>query len=168
MEYKLAIGAIFAAIIAFLGGRFAYKKENDEKTTILINSLVGELTHSLQHYHYASTELPRIDDTDESKRELKKRLLWSKFGEFKSSNYFQQYGFLTHEEIKELLQQSFLIRNTDCLIDILLETPDSITQEDLLDLKSKMDDVIYSADHLLKFIVNLNSDYKKAYKVTTD
>lgn len=164
MEITLAIGGVIAAVIAFLGGRYAYKRESDENSIKLINSLFGELSHTLQHYRYASIELPPIGTDDVSKRELKKRLLWSKYGEFRSSKEFQNYGFLSNIEIKELLQLAFRIRNTDDLIDILMQAPELVTEYDLVEVKRRMGYVSGSANDLLQYIVKLNPEFASAYE----
>ncbi len=164
MNISLAIGGVIAAIIAFSGGRFAYNKEKNENSRKLLNSLFGELSHALQHYTYASYELPQNAEQIKDKKELKKRLLWSKYGDFQSSKEFQKYGFLSQIEIRELLQLSFVIRNTDSLIEMLLENLEDNEQKDLSYLKDRMGIISKNAEQLLNYIVSINPEFDVALK----
>lgn len=164
MDVSLAIGGIIGALIIFFGGRFSRTKDSKENSGMLLNSLFGELLHTFDHYYLAAHELPTYIIEDGNNAELIKRLHWATYGEFKSSNEFQKYGFLSKNEIKDLLQLSFLLRNTDYLINLYLDDISIVTQTDLENLKNRMLSHSSSSKRLLEFIVTKYPEFDLALK----
>ena len=113
MSVSLALGAIFGALIAFFGNRFLedYKKKYNEK--VLMNSLFGELLHVFQHFNYSTNKIEEKNLTSDEIKDLKQKLLFTKYGEFLSAKSFDRYGFLSEEEFKNLLQLSFRIEPSE-------------------------------------------------------
>ena len=138
------IAAIIAAIVAL--GTFIWQRKRDVET--LRNSLFAELRHIRQHYGFAGPEVPSLNQ----RRELEKRLKWSKFGEVTTVKDLSRYAILGAKEMQLLLQISLRIRNTDQLIDMLLEDPASITDADLGELLSRMDYLRASSGALIEYM----------------
>lgn len=164
MQISLAIGAIIAALIGFFGGRLSRNKDSKENSAMLLNALFGELLHAFQHYYLAANELPTSKSTNGNESEITKKLNWAKYGEFKSSNEFQKYGFLSKNEIKDLLQLSFLLRNTDYLIEQYLNDINIVSSADLKNLKNRMLSISNSSKGLLEFIVSKYPEFDLALK----
>lgn len=138
------IAALIAAIAAL--GTFMWQRRRDVET--LRNALFAELRHIRQHYGYAGPELPPL----QRKRELEKRLKWSKFGEVSTVKDLGRYAILGAKEMQLLLQISLRIRNTDQLLDMLLEDPAAVTDVDLEELLARMEYVRGAADTLIEHI----------------
>ncbi len=165
IELKLVISGIIAALIALLGNRLLDNRKNERSKKQLINSLFGELLHVLQHYGYSEKSIENRELTYDEIESLKRNLLFKKYGEFSSSKDFDKYGFLTSEEIKNLLQLSFRIRNTDSLIDQVLSSDNKITTEQFNEILERAHYIIASTQHLLRFMSSTNEEFKKLVTV---
>ena len=144
-DFQLAtfFGALIAASVAL--GTFTWQRMKDKKA--LRNALFAELRHIRQHYGYAGPELPTSRNP-----ELKKRLKWSKVGELITAKDLGRYASLGTAEMQLLLQISFRIRNTDLLIDMLLAEPSTVSDEDLDELRNRMEFGRRSANKLIAYM----------------
>lgn len=173
MSMTLAIGAIIGAIIAFFGNRLLedYRKKNNEK--ILMNSLFGELLHVFQHFNYSTDKIKEKGLTPDEIKYIKKVLLFTKYGKFISGKHFDRYGFLSEVEIKNLLQLSLRIRNSDYLIDLILDKSNTLTPEQYNEIAERANFICKSTQHLLSYIISKNPsfessvDFKKFQKTHT-
>lgn len=161
IELKLIASGVIAAFIALLGNRLLESKKNKRNEKQLINSLFGELLHVLQHYGYSELS---IHDGSLTSEEMRRKLIFKKYGKFSSSKDFDKYGFLTSEEIKNLLQLSFRIRNTDSLIDQILDKSEKITTAQFNETLERAHFIIASTQHLLGFMSVNNDEFKKLIK----
>ena len=160
-DFQLATfaGALIAASVIL--GIFTWQRMKDKRT--LQNALFAELRHIRQHYRYAGPELPArgtcVYFAAHSSRnpELKKRLKWSKLGELITVKDLSRYAILGPAEMQLLLQISLRIRNTDLLIDMLLASPSTITDEDLDEVRDRMEYGRESANKLIAYMERQNS-----------
>jgi len=144
------IGAASGLAVTLVAGYLAvrrYLRERGDEQKTLLNALAGELANLHEHYTYASRELPP-DATD--LQEIRLRLQWSIYGPLHSSQDVSRYGFLTVEDIGLLLQLSLRIRNTDILLQLMLEDPSNITPEEIDYAADRMEYAIRTTGELLR------------------
>lgn len=137
---EVLVPIIAAAFGALAGGAVSFflelwRRGRDSKA--LFNSVLGELLHMQQHYNYAGNSLSGVS-ADTEVAHLRSVLEWSKYGETASANDFQRLGILPEELVKELLQQSFRVRNADVLIDTLVDNIESVSEADLDALRTRL------------------------------
>jgi len=91
---------------------------------------------------------------------LRQKLLFTKYGDFLSGKNFAKYGFLSEKEVKNLLQLSFRIRNSDYLIDIILQTQKDISTNEYNEIVKRAEFICISTKNLLNYIANQNPALK--------
>jgi len=120
---------IAAACGALAGGAVAWLIEfwrRRRDSASLLRALYAELLHIREHYGYAVSELPATTLQEASDPVVWRcSLIWAKYGDVGFVKEFQRYGFVDATEIQFLLQISLRRRNTDNLLDLLLEKPRS-------------------------------------------
>lgn len=142
--------AFVAALVAV--GTIVWQRRTDVVTTR--NALFAELRHIRQHYRYAGLEMPK---SLQDRRELEKRLKWSRFGELHSVKDLGRFAILGAKEMQLLLQVSSRIRNTDQLIDMLLSEHSVITEDDLEEVIRRTEYISRSAELLVEFMKEQDS-----------
>ena len=150
---------VAAACGAVAGGGVAWGLElwrRRRDSSALMNALYGELVHIFEHYGYAGAELPIPESTTFEDIELRKALMWAKYGDVFSVSDLQRYGFLGPAEILQVLQISFRVRNTDSLIELLLGDLAKVTSGQLFSLRDRMHHIRESARQLAKFLLDHN------------
>ncbi len=154
-----ATALLVTYIAAWLGYR-QYRKQKTHREAGLVSALFGELANMLEHYTYAEVELPR-DPADTA--ELKKRLLWSKFGALTCAQNFTQFGFLAARDIRLLLQINLRVRNTDTLCDHFLDQLSNTSSGDLEGLRNRMRYVVESTQELMRSVADQSEDLEGIY-----
>ncbi len=145
-----ACGALAGGIVAWLIEFWRRRRDSAS----LLRTLYAELLHIREHYGYAVKELPATTlEAADDPVAWRCSLIWAKYGELGSVSDFQRYGFVDAQEIQFLLQISLRIRNTDSLLDLLLENPGDVTISHIRRLAARMLYVIRSTDQLLHHLV---------------
>ena len=157
------IATIIGALIMFFGNKFIESKKQKVIETKLKRTLFYELLHILQHYSYVKKDIIVREFDINQQWEIKKDLMYSQYGKFLSATKFDEYGFLTETEIKNLLVLSFRIRNTDNLIKLILDDNREITSLLLKEFKERKNFIYHSADNILTVMIKENTEYRKIY-----
>lgn len=151
--------ALLVAACTALFAYYRYVREQEHQRRTLLNALFAELANILEHYTYAAAEFP-IDPGDTF--ELKKRLLWSKYGAVRSANDVGKMGFLDAPSIRALLQLELRIRNDAILLDLLNEDALSVTAPRLRAVKARLVLRVTDAGGLLNQLVARRPVLKQA------
>jgi hypothetical protein len=147
------IGAASGVLVTFLTAWVAvrhYQREQAHHEEKLLNALFGELANILEHYAYAVNELPLSADDPHT---LRMRLQWSRFGNLRSTEEIDKYGFLKAGDIRLLLQLNLRIRNTDLLLDSMVSDLSTATELGLKAIRERMRYAIATSTALLKQLV---------------
>jgi hypothetical protein len=145
-----AAGALVVAVVVAWIGYKRYLGEQADQQETLLNALFGELANIYEHYSYAASELPT--DTSDAK-ELRLRLNWSKYGDMQSTQKVSEYGFLSADDIRLVLQLGLRIRNNDILFELLLADFSAIENSDLSIATERMQYAIKTTHELIHALV---------------
>ena len=159
------IKIVFPVLLVLLGGWLAirkYLKEKNDKKELLVNVVFGDLTNILEHYIYAKNEIYLLQ---ESEQEKTIRLRFSQFGKMVSLEKLDGLGNLSTNEIRELLQLNLRIRNTDLILQDMLDTNKKILDSDIARLKSRMSYCAKTALNLLESISKQRKELKNDFKI---
>lgn len=157
----LEYGKILATLIAvILAAWFVYKKylkENNDKKELIVNAVFGDLTNVIEHYTYARNEIHLVLLSEQEKNI---RLRYSQFGSLRSIEKIDQLGNLSSLQIRLILQLDLRIRNTDLLLNDLLNN-NNLTNTDIERLKNRMDYCIFTANEIVDSIVINRSELRE-------
>jgi len=139
---------LLAAIIAAVIVAWTYLHQRIREKEIKKSALFAELRHINKHYLFAGDELFFTTD----KRELEKLLNWAIYGPVLCVKNFDSYAIFGVEEMQQLLQVDFRIRNTDWLINKLCKNIIDISDTDIQELKKRMNYIESSVQMLIKYM----------------
>ena len=158
------IGATSALAVACVAAWLGYKRylqEQKHKQDALLNALFGELANMYEHYTYALYELPEVSTPPNL---LKRRFLWSKYGDVRSARDVSEYGFLQAGDIRLLLQLTLRVRNTDLYLDSLLSELPRISSSSLGSLGGRMEYAIITIREVLERLVSTRPQLEEILK----
>ena len=169
IDEKIVAGA-FGIVGVFLGAvlasasNFGFKSwELRSHQRSLTTVLVGELINIRQHYFYVENELPEslssIPDAIALKMSRYDKLVFS-------GKDIADLGFLTDNDITDLMQLSLRVRNTDLYIDALLrehERGQKGFQTELKKLKDRVGHVRRWNSEIGGAIVSRNPNLRKLW-----
>lgn len=174
ITFGIAIGAVIAAMMNiaanYVEKQRTVKLHREESLKILF----GELLHIFSHYKFSSIPMSIVDSDDRDVFEIKKRIRFSKYGNFQAIENVESFSFLSSVHVRNLYQLSLRIRNTDILIDDYLSSghlnnKDVSSTEEIhfiREIDSRMDFISDTAELILTYISDLYPEYKKFIEET--
>jgi uncharacterized protein YneF (UPF0154 family) len=162
-QFILEYGKVFVTLVGVvLTAWFAlkkYQKELNDKREVIVNAVFGDLANVIEHYTYAKNEIILLLS---SENEKVIRLKFSQFGALKSVEKVQELGNLTPKQIRLLLQINLRIRNTDLLLESLLNI--SLTKKEVEQLNQRMNYCINTASEIIGDIVSTRKKLRNEWK----
>jgi len=150
---------LLGAALAWLStSYFQYQKDRGEQKRLL-TVIFGELLNIRRHYAYSSAEVPPVIHVQSDKITVE----MSMYGELTfTKSDLTRLGFLTNQDIADLIQLSLKIRNTDIALKYALEhfSSDPETPFDMTYAKNRMSYVSSVVDRIIKALVARNSNLK--------
>lgn len=111
-------GILLGAALAWASTFYFHLRRDRLEQRRLLSVLFGELLNLQQHYSFASSELP---DGLSSRADIL-ALKMSRYGPLAFSGHdLSHLGFLTDEDIRDLMQLALVVRNTDYSIELALD-----------------------------------------------
>ena len=160
----LAISGILLGALLTWASTFYFqtrKEKADQKR--LLTVLFGELLNIRQHYTFAYNELPSTISSQADLLSLK----MSRYGPLAfSGSDLAHLGFLSNEDVRDLMQLSLVVRNTDYSIDIALEdiakaeSDFARSKEELTATHRRMKYALAVTERLITAIAQRNSHLK--------
>lgn len=168
ITFGIAIGAVIAAIMNISANAIAKRKADSVKKEESLKVLFGELLHILSHYKFSNIPLSLVDGDDRDVFEIKKRMKFSKYGEFKAVENVESFSFLSPVHVRNIYQLSLRIRNTEILIDDYLNSEhldrDLVSSHEeihfIREIDSRMKFIYESANMILDYIAEQHPKYK--------
>lgn len=155
LKYLLDASLITASIGGIVGLMKLWRASNQRKR-LALSALFSELEHVARHYHITANTFSNSATLSHVRRHLQ----WAKYGDFAGAVNLTDRVILGTQQIAEVLQLSFVIRNTDIYIDDLLSDGSNPNAEQLQDLASRMERVSSYASALTNYIQENNKQIK--------
>ena len=158
------VAVIAALLTAVLGGgaivwQTWYQRSKTAGTAR--DALFAELGHIETHYKYTSAEILSV----KSQRPLPLRLSWAKFGKVSAAEHVREFAILGAFEMESLLQLSFMIRNTDLLLDTMISSVTDINGDELEYLTERMRATQFNARAIMEYMAGKESRYEPLLRV---
>lgn len=142
------IAAAITAVVALIGVFWQLRMQFKDRKMAATSAVAAELAHISSHYIHSSDLLV----FDGPEYPMSRRLRLSKYGPTLCSKNLIDFSVLGAQEMAEYLQMSFVCRNNDLILDEYLASGRDITQQEIEFLRSRMNAVSKTADHLLACI----------------
>ena len=148
LQALLINATVITALVGAIAAGAKIWHASSERRRLAMNALFAELAHVTRHYAISAAELYNPANTESVIR----RLRWAKYGAVSGSSNLKELAILGPQQMAEFLQLSFVIRNTDILVDELLTTGTVPTHSQIGALTDRMADVAIHASDLTRYI----------------
>lgn len=151
------LGAIIGGGISLIAARQIERfRQRDESKKLLV-ALFGELLNLERHCDRVIRHIP--DNIDSRKKAVDVRM-WKHPPLGALRDNLAQYGFLTNEDIRDVIMLSVAARNDDIWVDAILESINSSKEQDievgLQSLRQRLTKTQQNARKLIKSIASRN------------
>ncbi|AYD02048.1 hypothetical protein [Neorhizobium sp. NCHU2750] len=152
-----ALGIALAALVTWITNTFVKSKQEQADRTRMTSVLLGELMNIHNHYYYSRAEIPQFAKSADDVLQLK----FSKYGPMAFvGKDLAQLGFLSNDDITQIMQINLIIRNTDTAIDALIEMSTHNDGVDTSKLWDRMGYVIETTQSVVARIFHANKNIR--------
>ena len=155
------VAALVAAIIGGAALVWQTLYQRTKATRTVRDALFAELGHIESHYRATSNEIV----SDKSRRPPPLRLAWAKYGKVLAAENIKEYATLGAAEMEALLQLTFMIRNTDLLLDNLSRQDTLVEDKDIEYLVERMRASAFNARAIMEYMAKKESRYEPLLRV---
>jgi hypothetical protein len=155
------IGALVAAVLGGAALVWQTLYQRSKATRTVRDALFAELGHIESHYTITASEIV----SEKSQRPVPLRLAWAKYGRVLAAEHIKEYATLGAAEMEALLQLTFMIRNTDLLLENMSRTDTLVESHDVEYLVERMRASAFNARAIMEHMAKKESRYEPLLRV---
>ena len=149
---SLLSGTVLVTALGGLAALFRLWRASTQRRDMAMRSLFAELEHIARHYAISAHEVK----SSAVPEVVRRRLLWARYGPVAAAAALRENVLLGTQQIAEVLQLSFFVRNTDTYIDELLAQNGTPSPEQLDSISRRMSDIPAYARAVTQYIQEHN------------